>query len=425
MKLCLALILITLGTLSSYGQEIFRHSYNVKQGAPSNEYYGVKEDKNGYLWFVSDNGVTKYNGLKFTNYDLSKTELENSIIDIYRSEEGIIWFISYNGLLAYTEGDSIVPFERNKELKKLLTNKNILSSFNISSSGNIYYGIRNHGLITITKDSLSLSVSDETFENGNQYHSKLHIDNIEGELCFHYGTCKSNQDRYKKGSSTILPLYIYINGEKINLPTTTMGGSFFNHIKLSEDKWLCSYQRVLFEFDQGNFTPLHTLDHEILDLLYLDSTLYVACNNGGGIKKYDPKNNKVIASYLEGLSISGITSNFAHEIWCTSLENGLYRCSNINVNSLLPENTISDKITDFTVCNDSIFVLYSSGEVQSIHNNITKPYAQVESDLKMLWIDNIDGQLYTGNHTFKGEAYLLNKAKVTPVFLNRKNIQLM
>ena len=54
----------------------FRH-YTTDDGLASPEVYHVLQDKKGYIWIATDNGVSRFDGYDFRNY--SKASLKRRI----------------------------------------------------------------------------------------------------------------------------------------------------------------------------------------------------------------------------------------------------------------------------------------------------------------------------------------------------------
>ena len=52
-------------------------NYNVENGLPSSEVYGVVQDSEGYMWFTTDRGVSKFNGYDFINYTTKDGLIDN------------------------------------------------------------------------------------------------------------------------------------------------------------------------------------------------------------------------------------------------------------------------------------------------------------------------------------------------------------
>jgi signal transduction histidine kinase/ligand-binding sensor domain-containing protein len=61
-------LLILLTTTVVEAQQYRFHQYRVEQGLPSDVIKGVTQDSLGFLWIATDDGVVKYDGIKFTTY---------------------------------------------------------------------------------------------------------------------------------------------------------------------------------------------------------------------------------------------------------------------------------------------------------------------------------------------------------------------
>src|SRR6187551_334096 len=50
------------------GQEYRFRQYRVEQGLPSDVVKAISQDSLGFLWIATDDGLVKYDGLRFTTY---------------------------------------------------------------------------------------------------------------------------------------------------------------------------------------------------------------------------------------------------------------------------------------------------------------------------------------------------------------------
>lgn len=134
-----------------------------KDGLINNYIYSIKQDQNKQLWFATNNGISKYNGIKFQNY---KIDNQNNI-HVYQ----IAFDANHSIWLATSKG--LYHFERNKftsiskELKLSAQNVNAVY---VASKNKIYYGDR-YGLHLLTIEGKKLKVhhysSDSRFMNNS------------------------------------------------------------------------------------------------------------------------------------------------------------------------------------------------------------------------------------------------------------------
>src|SRR4051812_3955550 len=82
-------------------------NYNVKDGLPSSEVYSMMQDAQGYLWFTTDMGVSRFNGYEFKNFSTENGLADNTIFGLTQDDKGRIWFRSFSDKLSYYENEKM------------------------------------------------------------------------------------------------------------------------------------------------------------------------------------------------------------------------------------------------------------------------------------------------------------------------------
>lgn len=95
--------LLWLGLISAgvQAQDPFCRHYTMADGLPSNTVYRALEDRDGFLWFATDAGVARFDGLEFRTFSTPDGLGDNEIIMLFEDSKGRIWFLSLNGRLSY------------------------------------------------------------------------------------------------------------------------------------------------------------------------------------------------------------------------------------------------------------------------------------------------------------------------------------
>lgn len=78
-----ATTLFLLIALLSYGQS-YRY-ITVDKGLSSRRVYSITKDREGYMWFLTNNGIDRYNGKEFKNYP-SETTSQNPNFPLSQDE---------------------------------------------------------------------------------------------------------------------------------------------------------------------------------------------------------------------------------------------------------------------------------------------------------------------------------------------------
>ena len=83
------------------------------KGLYSEHLYTSIQDKKGFYWFCSRNGVFKYDGKKSTRYSMEDGLGDNTNFTILEDSKGGIWFGGFNGTISYIIDGKI--FNSNKD----------------------------------------------------------------------------------------------------------------------------------------------------------------------------------------------------------------------------------------------------------------------------------------------------------------------
>ncbi len=136
------LITINIDYVSAYSNINFKNITN-EDGLPQATVETMIQDKNGYIWIGTNDGLSRYNGYEFKVYkhdeDLKDSISNNYIVDIKEDNKGYIWVGTANGLSKIdTKTDSITNYNMNDE-KRNLSHYNI-GDILITKSGQVLVG---------------------------------------------------------------------------------------------------------------------------------------------------------------------------------------------------------------------------------------------------------------------------------------------
>ncbi len=113
-------------------------------GLPSREIYDIFQDKVGFMWFATNEGLCRYDGTKTIKFATKNQGLKSGS-EIQEDKYGRIWYMSFDGLAYYTSGDSLYRLEESGDSNPvyyrfailnnhiLLLRKNGIHIYNLSS----------------------------------------------------------------------------------------------------------------------------------------------------------------------------------------------------------------------------------------------------------------------------------------------------
>jgi len=130
---------------------VFKH-YTIEDGLPSAEVYSAFQDSKGYIWFATDNGVSRFNGYEFTNFNTNNGLTDNTVFLITEDSKGRVWFGTFNLQLSYFENDSIYPYRYNKLIADSIEASEAMKSFHVDEADNVWIGCQLiRGILKISK----------------------------------------------------------------------------------------------------------------------------------------------------------------------------------------------------------------------------------------------------------------------------------
>jgi len=101
--------------LFALSQSIFAQLYNYKQysvadGFPQSNADDIFQDKDGYIWFATQNGAARFDGFNYFLADKYKGLNTNYVTHINQDSKGNFWFSTKNGISKYNKKDTVINY---------------------------------------------------------------------------------------------------------------------------------------------------------------------------------------------------------------------------------------------------------------------------------------------------------------------------
>jgi hypothetical protein len=81
------------------------HAYGMADGLPEGFVRAILQDRDGYLWFGTEKGVSRHDGHTFTNLPTEGGRARNAIHAMTQDREGNLWFNTRGGVSRYDGQD--------------------------------------------------------------------------------------------------------------------------------------------------------------------------------------------------------------------------------------------------------------------------------------------------------------------------------
>jgi len=135
--------------------------YTTEDGLSSNQVYSIHQDRYGFMWFGTFNGLNRFDGYSFKNYyqdpQDSLSLSHNKVRAICEDDDGNLWFgTEGGGLDRFNQIDQkFHNYSWHPDQIGSLSNNHVMALL-FDSRGNLWAGTKN-GLNCLKKDSLSFT----------------------------------------------------------------------------------------------------------------------------------------------------------------------------------------------------------------------------------------------------------------------------
>ncbi|MDC3352127.1 hypothetical protein OAV92_02660 [Crocinitomicaceae bacterium] len=301
----------------------FQH-YTAFDGLPSNETYCSIQDHEGYMWFGTDHGVSRWNGFEFQNFTIQDGLSGNVVLNMQYDQFGRLWFVCYNGKLTYFENNRFYKYKYNDILVKHGAGISLLKTIHVFSDGSLLIGSMNSQSIRISKEGMLEKVSDKDES------IRLLFDPLTDRTQLLYTLDQRMIDPSKKYFLGIKNNEY--NTRKVLLPA---GINTLSHTMLStneESEFYINVGSKLLIINQETDTVIN-FEKPIVFVLSEDERIWLGML-GGGVYSINKKDYSIQYNYLKGSTVSSVYKDRNDSYWFTTTNNGIYYSINDHFFSL-------------------------------------------------------------------------------------------
>ena len=118
------------------GQEYSYTHYDLKDGLAGSTVYCMAEDKEGFLWFGTETGLSRFDGTRFSNFTTQNGLPDNDVLNVFADNKGRIWLATFKAAVCYYYKGKLYTQENDSLLKQIKL-KTFIKSISEDDSGNI------------------------------------------------------------------------------------------------------------------------------------------------------------------------------------------------------------------------------------------------------------------------------------------------
>lgn len=138
-----------LAALPAYAQNAVHYYFrtmDIRNGLSQNTVYQILQDRKGFMWFGTKDGLNRYDGLSFRIYKKENSGLgRNFVTALYEDYEGNIWIGTDGGVFIYNPvSDSFTPFGHKSDKGTVI--RDFVTMIGSDGNNNIWISVENQGL---------------------------------------------------------------------------------------------------------------------------------------------------------------------------------------------------------------------------------------------------------------------------------------
>lgn len=296
----LTLVIYIFNTLSAQNHKfLFRH-YNIENGLSSNCIQDLLIDHKGFLWIATDNGLSKYDGTRFINYQRRNTHNHlgsNSIISLFEDRAKYLYIGTERGLYQY-------DYARGQF--KLYSPRIHSSVYDIAKDG--------EGMLWITKNGEILRINNKNktikkfkLNNSSEIAYKIYIDH-NGKIWTTTSSALYYFDKHKRKFKKFI-----VNGRANNIYSFAICEDYQHNLwigswdgKLIKINTAANTCKIISGITQKKLLHIHSITE------YKNGELFIGSDNG--LMLYNTKNGKSQLFISNARTTSSLSDQFIYPV---------------------------------------------------------------------------------------------------------------
>jgi ligand-binding sensor domain-containing protein len=113
--------------LSSTAQDYNYIHYDTKDGLAGSTVYDLCQDRDGFMWFATDAGVSRFDGTRFKNFTIADGLPESEILKLFADSYGRVWIAPFKNTICYYYKGVIKTADNDSALKKIRINSSLVN----------------------------------------------------------------------------------------------------------------------------------------------------------------------------------------------------------------------------------------------------------------------------------------------------------
>ena len=436
MKIFISYCLILFSTfhLSAQVPTFQTTNYNIEDGLPSNECHDILQDSTGYIWIATDRGLVRFNGYEFKTYGVPDGLRDISCLDMIFDQDQNIWINTLSGkiFIYHQKLDSISLYPHQAIIDSFLVYGKMDDLALGKKDSKLHLPIRGVGFLVIDNQTgvytLKRSVDKEkgkiifldqvedrfliSIDDRTENISKLRVCNGE------FNSRSSDCQYYLEYNNTLL------KGQS-NIRTVDQGTERI--FRLDTTITMIQTFGIIYFLGQKAVIDTKSTPFSFLDIIsYKENDFLAGMHNKKGLcyfLGFEKLKSNEATPLLKDISISRILEDRVGNIWCSSLENGIYFLRKETINSLPISNMDKASISSIEIGGDNLFLVKDKKKIFELKNDNAILIGENTEIRSINYTDSLALLLISSNLSISlDKNYETKKIKSqNPLFKNKKH----
>ncbi|OQP45460.1 hypothetical protein A4H97_32470 [Niastella yeongjuensis] len=319
----LLFVLLVFCPLFLLSQEYSYTHYDSRDGLGSSTVYCMTQDREGFLWFGTETGVTRFDGTHFRSFTKEDGLPDNDIIQVFADSKGRVWLAPFKKTVCYYYKGVIHNRTNDSLLQKLRIQDNVVR-FAEDGAGNIL-------LQEVTRMHLIQTNGQITTFANNGSRPWSFVSQIGSRSAGGFWVMEDGN------------IYILHNNQFTLWKTVPY---VYDHIHFAFANMIQDKLFYRSSPDEVNILSLNDLrriscasnqKYEVINSAAIDSRYAASCTLEGAFV-YDANYPDSIQRHLTGIAVSNMFKDSEGSWWFTTMGKGVYRLNSpVVLNAQLAE----------------------------------------------------------------------------------------
>lgn len=435
--LLLTTLCLVLNSSAAFSTERTVHYIGIEHGLSNNNVTRIYQDRQGFMWFGTFDGLNRYDGYTFKTYKNHPSQPsslpDNRITDIIQDREGYMWIASKIGAALLKENDTDFShlLLKTDNSSTTVPIDFAINQFVLWKDEQLFAASEQKGLLAITKVAdevqaipVPLAIDQQEIIDYNAHTVAVDKENTLWIMVHHYGLC-------------------YYDPKENNIKVKNNQVQAGTHMAISDDGdiWIATNDRGVYRYKKSrnqysHYATTNGLSSNTIASLYYNNNKMWVCTDGGGITIINTLNDTMeyISSQrqnnlLKSQTVYAIYRDNMSRVWIGTLRGGINvldpnrgRFKSIRPNPLPDGNSMQNFILSFAEGNNNDLWIGSDGggllrwdrqsnRFESYGNNTTNPAGNFVSSI----VQDRKGRVWVGTYG-NGISALIPRTGKTKVY---------